>query len=135
MKHVVIILLIVFPSISFSQLGVSFHQSNLPFIGVNYQVTERLRPELRIGVDNFVDITAVEAVVTYDLLKNEDYELYAGLGGRVNNYAGLVVPVGLNIYPLPYKQFGFHIEMAPIAGEDFLLRGSWGIRFRFNKRT
>ena len=133
MKLIIVLLLTIVPSIVMAQPGVSFHQSNLPFIGVNYQVTERLRPELRIGVDNFVDITAVEAVVTYDLLKNEDYELYAGLGGRVNNFAGLVVPVGLNIYPLPYKQFGFHIEMAPIAGEDFLLRGSWGIRFRFKK--
>ena len=133
MKQVVLMLIVIFPAISFAQLGVSFHQSNLPFIGVNYQVTERLRPELRVGVDNFVDITSVEAVITYDLVKKEDYEFYAGIGGRVNGYAGVVVPIGLNIYPLPYKQFGFHIEMAPIAGEDFLLRGSWGIRYRFKK--
>lgn len=29
-----------------AQLGISYHQSNLPFIGLNYTVADRLMPEL-----------------------------------------------------------------------------------------
>ncbi len=48
-------------------------------------------------------------------------------------YTGVVIPVGLNIYPFTNKKFGFHIEAAPVIGEDFILRDSWGIRYRFRK--
>ena len=44
----------------------------------------------------------------------------------------VVVPIGLNIYPFSSKAFGFQMELAPIIGDD-VLRGSWGIRYRFIK--
>lgn len=134
MKRVIILSLIVIPSIAFGQLGISFHQSNLPFVGINYEIKGKLRPELRLGTDNYFNATSVEGILTYDLLKKEDYEFYAGLGVRINGFTGLVIPIGLNIYPLSTKQFGFQIELTPIIGEDNILRGSWGIRYRFNKK-
>ena len=41
--------------------------------------------------------------------------------------------ISLIIYlvPLPTKDFGFQIELAPIIGELNILRGSLGIRYRF----
>jgi len=57
--------------------------------------------------------------------------MYAGLGGRIRILEGIVVPVSLNIYPFENKSFGFQIELAPILRESSLLRGSWGIRYRF----
>jgi hypothetical protein len=45
-----------------------------------------------------------------------------------------VVPIGVNIYPFSNKNFGFHIELAPIIGWDDVLRGSWGIRYRFPRK-
>ena len=135
MRNVIFICtLIILPSIAFGQLGISFHQSNLPFLGVSYEIKNKLRPELRIGTDTYFEEISVEGIITYDILNKEDYEVYAGLGGRVNGFAGLVIPLGLNVYPLTTKQFGFHIELAPIIGESSLLRGSWGIRYRFSKR-
>ena len=134
MKYVIVLLLIVIPSISFAQLGIAFHQSNLPFIGLNYEIKGKLRPELRIGTDNYFDAISVEGIVSYDILKKEDYEFYAGVGFRTNDFTGVVIPVGLNIYPLSTKQFGFHIELSPIVGDDNLVRGSWGIRYRFNRK-
>jgi len=134
MKYVIVLLLIVIPSISFAQLGIAFHQSNLPFIGLNYEIKGKLRPELRIGTDNYLDAISVEGIVSYDILKKEDYEFYAGVGFRTNDFTGVVIPVGLNIYPLSTKQFGFHIELSPIVGDDNLVRGSWGIRYRFNRK-
>lgn len=135
MKHLLSLLLVFFPCFLFAQFGVSFHQSNLPFVGLNYETKSRLRPELRIGTDTYFEAISVEGIVSYDLINNDDYELYAGLGGRLNGFAGLVIPVGLNIYPLPAKQIGVHIELAPIIGDANLLRGSWGIRYRFKKKT
>lgn len=132
MKSLIITAMLLFPILGFSQLGVSFHQSNLPFFGVNYQFKSKFRAELRLGVDNYIENTSVEAVVTYDFIKNEDYEFYGGLGLRGSNEnGGAVIPFGLNVYPLNVKKFGFHIEIAPIIEEDAILRGSWGIRYKF----
>jgi len=44
-----------------------------------------------------------------------------------------VIPVGLNIYPFENKSFGFQMEIAGLIGEVDILRGSTGIRYRFNK--
>lgn len=134
MKQFIIFTLIVVPAIAFGQFGISYHQSNLPFAGLNYEIKNKLRPELRVGTDNYFEAMSIEGILTYDLSNKEEYEFYAGLGVRVNGFTGLVIPLGLNIYPLNTKQFGFHIELAPIIGESSLLRGSWGIRYRFAKK-
>ena len=122
------------PSFVFAQFGANFHQSNLPFVGLNYEIKDRLRPELRIGLDNYFKDISMEGVLTYDILDKDDYEFYAGLGVRSNEFIGLVIPVGVNIYPLTTKNFGFHMELAPILGESYVLRGSWGIRYRFRDK-
>ena len=134
MKRIIILLLVVVPTFAIGQLGISFHQSNLPFVGLNYEIKHKLRPEIRLGTDNYFESMSIEGVLTYDVFKKEDYELYAGLGVRLNGFTGVVVPLGLNIYPLTTKQFGFHIELSPIIGDGSILRGSWGIRYRFNKK-
>jgi len=134
-RKVIMALLIALPNISLAQLGLSFHQSNLPFVGVNYEIKNRIRPEVRVGTDAYFENISVEGVVTYDILDKEDYEFYAGLGGRVNDdFVGLVIPIGVNFYPFTEKQFGFHIELSPIVGDDNILRGSWGIRYRFKRK-
>jgi len=92
-----------------------------------------LRTEARFGVDNYFEEMSLEGIVTYDLVKKVDYGLYGGVGGRVNSLEGLVVPAGINIFPLNNKQFGFHLEAAALLGENSILRGSWGIRYQFNR--
>ena len=135
MKLFALVLCFFLPAVGFTQFVASFHQSNLPFAGVGYQFKNKIRPEFRIGTDNYFDVLALEAVVMYNLIQKDEYEFYAGIGGRVTTLSGVVVPVGLNVYPLPAKQFGFHIELAPIVAEaGVLLRGSWGIRYRFRKK-
>lgn len=135
MKDFLFLISMLIGSTAYSQLGVAFHQSNLPFVGLNYEFNGRIRPELRIGIDNYFEDLSVEGIGTYDFIRNSDYEFYGGLGIRVNSNTGaLVIPVGLNVYPFTQKQFGFHIELAPIIEESAILRGSWGIRYRFKKR-
>ncbi len=90
---------------------------------------------MRIGTDDYFENISMEGIITYDFLNKDDYEFYAGLGIRANAFTGLVIPFGINIYPLATKKFGFHIELAPIIGDSDILRGSWGIRYRFIKET
>ena len=131
-KGIIPLALLVFPMALFGQWEASFHQSNIPFAGVGYEIKERFLPELRLNSDIEFEDMALEAVVKYKLLRKDNYALYAGLGLRTTFLEGLVIPLGLDIYPFKQKDFGFHIEMAPIAsGEDSALRGSWGIRYRF----
>jgi hypothetical protein len=120
-------------TVSFAQWTVSYHQSNLPFLGVNKQIGEKWLPEFRVGTDNFIDDVSLELVVNHIFYKNERIDFYGGIGGRVQSFAGLVIPVGLNIYPFEQKDFGFHIEAAGLVGEQSLFRGSFGIRYRFLK--
>lgn len=132
--HRIILALIIFsPALAHSQFSINFHQSNLPFAGLTYEIKNRWRPELRLSTDVEFDLLSPEVVVLYDLVNKEDYELYIGAGGRANAFSGVVFPLGLNIYPLPAKQFGLHIELAPIIGDNNVLRGSWGIHYRFLK--
>jgi hypothetical protein len=123
--------------LAYGQWGVSFHQSNLPFLGVNYDFTERITADLRVGTDLEFEDFSPELVGTYDYLGNLNYELYGGLGVRLNFISGVVLPVGIRIFPFENKSFGFHIEVAPILAfeTDSYFRGSWGIRYRFMKKT
>lgn len=122
-------------NVCFAQFGVSVHQSSLPFIGFNYEVAARFVPELRLGMDTRLNNMSVEAVATYQFVNKEDHEIYAGLGGRANNFAGLVIPIGAHFFPFPAKNFGFHIELAPIIFDgSTIVRGSWGIRYRFRQK-
>jgi len=134
MKKLTIIFLLVCNS-AFAQLGVNIHQSEIPFVGFNYEFADRIKPELRFGTDNYFENVSVEIIGTYDILNKTDYEVYAGAGARFNLLEGLVIPVGLNVFPFATKSFGFHIELSPIISFDdsSLLRGSWGIRYRFLK--
>jgi hypothetical protein len=116
---------------SFGQLGIDFHQSGIPFIGLTYDLKERFLTELRISTDIELTNISPEFIFAYKIARTETLNFYAGLGARANVFYGLVVPVGFALYPFENKQFGFQIEMAPLIGEEMILRGSWGIRYRF----
>jgi hypothetical protein len=116
-----------------AQFTASYHQSATPFVGVNYAFANGLMPEMRIFTDLYLDYFAIEAVVLYGLIRKTDYTLYAGAGLNTHvNTSGVAVPMGLNLYPFENKNFGFQMELAPIIGEEAVIRGSLGIRYRFS---
>lgn len=119
---------------AFAQFGVSYHQSSHPFVGFNYEIADWFLPELRFGMDNHPNNMSVEAVATFQFVNKEEVEVYAGVGGRAYNRPGLVAPIGVHAFPFARKNFGFHMEIAPIISEHRdtpYIRGSWGIRYRF----
>jgi hypothetical protein len=70
------------------------------------------------------------------LIKNEeDTQIFVELGGRVNSFAGAVIPLGINYFPFSKKEFGFHLEAAPLItfSDGTIFRGSFGVRYRFFK--
>lgn len=59
-------------TVSFAQWTVSYHQSNLPFLGVNKQLGERWLPELRVGTDQYFSDLSIELDANYILKKQID---------------------------------------------------------------
>lgn len=127
--------LIVTPK-AFSQVFMSYHQSNIPFAGIGYDF-KRFAPELRVSTNVFVDDISAEFVLPYKVISREDYYVDAGLGVRANVFRGLVLPVGVSAFPFQHKGLGFHAELALIS--DFessaIFRGSWGIMYRFTRKS
>ncbi|OUJ73410.1 hypothetical protein [Hymenobacter crusticola] len=116
------------------QLNVAYHQSALPFASISYDFG-RFHPDFRVGVDAFTSNLNPELTLNYKFVNKEDYYVYGGIGGRTNNLAGAVVPVGVVVFPFARKRLGFHTELAVIGiGENgTVLRGSWGVKFRFGR--
>lgn len=128
-------LLFISLSAAFAQFSAAYHQSEfLPFISLGYEIGDRFMPEVRFGTNiDLQDNTAFEFALLYQFVNKPDYEIYAGLAPGYYGDGSLAFPLGLNIYPLPAKRFGLHMEIAPLQiGEgSTILRGSWGIRYRF----
>lgn len=118
-----------------AQLGVGIHQHNLPFVAFSYEIKDKWVPEIRFGTDNYFLDMGIEAVVNYNIKSTDEIDFYAGVGGRVLLIDGVVIPVGVNIYPFQSKSFGFHMELAGLIPFDdsAILRGTWGIRYRFQE--
>ncbi len=134
MKKILLLVILFFPAVSgFSQIGTSMQYSGLPFWGINYEIKDRFKPELRLGTDVYFENVSVEIIATYDILNKDDFELYAGLGGHFVSFSGFVLPVGMYLHPFQKKNFGFVFEVAPIFGADAnLLRGSLGLSYKFD---
>jgi hypothetical protein len=132
-KLLLLLIFVAYGTIAQAQWTTAFHVSNRPFVGVNKQLGKKWLPEFRVDVDNSFEYTGLELVVNHLFIENETYQFYGGFGVRVNYFSGLVIPVGLNIYPFENKNFGFQMEVAGVIGEVDILRGSTGIRYRFNK--
>ena len=86
MKKSILLLILFIPLFSFGQFGVSFHESTMPFFGLNYEFGERIRPEIRLGTNNNFEDLSLELVCTYDIINKPDYEFYAGLGYRTEGF-------------------------------------------------
>ena len=119
-----------------AQLTVGYYQSSLPFVGVGYGLLdERLLPEVRIDMDNFLENGAVEVVGTYAFFRRDDYEAYAGTGLRFGTLQALPALLGVRAYPFAERRVGVQLEAASLLltdeiGDGLILRGSIGVHVR-----
>ncbi len=118
---------------SFAQIGVNFNTGAYHFAAVNYEIKGRLVPELRIYAVSYE--LALAPVVMYHFVNKQDIEFYSGLGIGLTSSDpfGVLIPIGLNLYPFENKKFGFQGELSPILGEANAVGVSLGIRYRFSK--
>ncbi|MGM0580360.1 MAG: hypothetical protein ACQETL_06755 [Bacteroidota bacterium] len=141
MKFILTSAIILLPFLSFSQSIVSFHQSANGSQGsYAYEYNDKYRAEFRIFTNNFIDVIPIRLMFSADWVEKDIYEFYTGISLIPFTPQAPVVgfPVGLNIYPFENKNFGFIMEFAPNlafgeAGGAYF-SGSWGIRYRFNKK-
>jgi hypothetical protein len=117
-------------------MSISYYSSSLSKIGLGYNFTERFWSELRLYSNTTLDNITPELVLCYNIVKKDKHNIYVGLGGNVNYFNGIVVPIGVQFSPFEkLDKFSFHIEFQPTI--DFesatLLQSSWGLRYRFGK--
>ena len=120
----------------FSQMSISYYSSSLSKIGLGYNFKDRFWSELRLYSNTTLDNITPELVLCYNIVKKDKHNIYVGLGGNVNYFNGIVVPIGVQFSPFEkLDKFSFHIEFQPTI--DFesatLLQSSWGLRYRFGK--
>lgn len=141
MKLFYLLALILLPFFSFSQSIVSYHQSpNGGQAAYAYEFNERFRPEIRLYPNTAIEDFLVKLMFNYDWTEKENYEFYSGLSLLGSTLGGPTfgLPIGLNFYPFENKNFGFLMEFSPNfpldEGGGAYFAGSWGIRYRFNRR-
>ena len=119
---------------TFSQISVSYYSSSLSKIGFGYNFSNKLWTELRIYSNTpFYDVSP-ELVLCYNILNKEKFNVYAGIGGVVNYFNGVSVPVGVQFTPFDkLDKFSLHIELQPtiIFNTSSILQTSWGVRYKF----
>ena len=118
----------------FSQISISYYSSSLSKFGVAYNFNDKLWTELRVYSNTAFENVTPELVINYNFISKERFNVYAGIGGVVNFFDGLVVPVGVQFTPFDkLERFSLHIECQPtivIEGTS-VLQSSWGLRYRF----
>lgn len=122
----------------FSQLHVSVETLSQNKVGLGYSFSDRLWTELRFyEAFQFSDFTP-EMVFCVNLVKKEYHAVYLGVGGVINYYTGLTVPVGTQIFPFEKnKNLSLNIEFQTILGfgsGDLAFQTQFGLKYRFGKK-
>ncbi|MGB3585909.1 MAG: hypothetical protein WBA23_05190 [Tunicatimonas sp.] len=136
MKHLFFALSISFLSIgsALGQFGINYHQSDLSFAGVSYSFTPRIAAEFRLNATVFVEDISPEFLATYRFVDRTSYAAYTGLGGRTNQFYGIMIPLGFQVSPFKeLRNFALSSELAllGIGDENVILRGAIGFRYYF----
>jgi len=109
-----LIILCFFLNKSFSQLSLSYYSTSLPKIGLGYNLSDRLWSELRLWSNTAIKDLTPELVFCDNIIKKDKHNVYLGLGGSVNSFKGLVIPIGIQFTPFEkIAKFSFHIEVMP----------------------
>jgi len=122
------------------QISVANYFNEQASIGVGYDITKKLKTELRLGISNFVN---TDLFLTYEFITRENYSIYSGIGtgfyDAIEDYKVSAL-AGIEIKPFK-KEYGLtlHMELQPFYDNIFNKSAtgrfyhSWGIRYTFGK--
>ena len=118
----------------FSQTSLAYYSSSDSKISLAQNFTEKIWGELRVDL-TFDDLNT-DFVLCYNAFKGKEYNFYLGLGARVRNDSGIIVPIGVQVAPFEkFKELSLHVELQPIfTDKDNKLQSSIGMRYTFGKR-
>ncbi|MEN8119510.1 MAG: hypothetical protein ABFS35_04160 [Bacteroidota bacterium] len=120
----------------FAQFSVSYYSSSVPKAGIQYDFSDKIGAELRLYTNVFFDDFTPELVLKYNIVTNNQFDFYSGIGGVINSINGIFIPVGFQFRPIEkFRQFSLHAEIAPLwdFNNSFIFLGSWGFRCKFKK--
>jgi hypothetical protein len=129
-------LLILFCNQGFSQLSASFNYSSIPKIGIGYQFSSRIWTELRVISNTRDEDFSPELIIVGNIIKKDRHNIYLGLGASINDFSGIVLPIGLEFYPIEsFDRFSLRIEFEPtytaFDTQELFLMSSFGVKYRF----
>jgi hypothetical protein len=132
-------LLILFCNQGFSQLSATFNYSSLSKIGLGYQFSTRIFTEFRMISNTKMDDISPELIIGYNAINRDRHNVYIGLGATINHFSGLVLPIGVEFFPIEsFDNFSLKIEFEPtytlFDTEELLLMSSVGIKYRFGDK-
>ena len=120
----------------FSQTSISYYNSADSKIGLAHNFSEKLWGEARVYTSFEEYDSGVELVLCYNALIIQDYSFYLGLGAKLSEDSGVVVPIGVQFAPFDkFKELSLHVELQPVFSEyENRLQSSIGIRYTFGKK-
>ena len=132
-------LLILLSNHGFSQLSATFNYSSLSKIGLGYQFSTKIFTEFRMISNTKMDDIGPELIIGYNAINRDRHNVYIGFGATINYLSGLVLPIGLEFYPIEsFDNFSLKIEFEPtytvFDTEELLFMSSAGIKYRFGDK-
>lgn len=123
---------LIMPLSAIAQFGINLPVIGMPAIGLNYEIKDAWRPDIRISSDIDAKTINTFLLLTYDFINYDNHEAYLGMGLRSTNVLGAAILGGVNLYPFNNKRFGFNIDQMIVFGERSVdINSSLGLRFKF----
>lgn len=137
-RFLILIILVLSSSDSFTQIGVS--SSSLYSIGINSSRSKRINGELKIFANRSINNILIETDMFFNFNQSSYHRFSIGVGinlipfresDRIN---AITIPAQLEFFPLQqFKTLSMFFELAPefIIEDNLYIRSLWGIRYTF----
>ncbi|NBW37896.1 MAG: hypothetical protein EBR30_23330 [Cytophagia bacterium] len=123
---------LIMPLSAIAQFGINLPVIGMPAIGLNYEIKDTWRPEIRISRDLDAKPVNTFLLLTRDIINYDNHEAYLGIGIRSTKALGAAILGGVNLYPFKKKKFGFNIDQMIVFGDRTVdISANLGIRYRF----
>lgn len=135
MKRLIFIVLlgVFFSDSIFAQKGLDIVVNNYGVFGVEYRFGQVLSAGTRLE-DGKVEASSFTPFVKAHLKQFSNAQLYVGVGLKgLDPVNDVSVPIGIRATPFAESNFGFVIELENIIGDNYSLRPSIGLSYRFGK--
>jgi hypothetical protein len=113
--------------------GFAVYGNTASAIGLEYQINQMFAVGIRMD-QGIVDEQSLTPLVTAVIKETSDASVYLGLGLKgLAPFGDISIPLGVRVFPFNEKKLAFSVELESIVADDFFVRPSIGIVYRFRK--